>query len=132
MASLVRRILISLVVLALVPPAISWASTTKYPTVFTSFKLKTTSSKRTFKGTIDSPKGKCVKNRKVKVIRTHNGNQHNLGTDKTGNGGKFAIEVPRSEVKNGKYFAKVKKLKFDGGKKVCNSRESPSVKVSKS
>ncbi len=125
-----RNALVALVVAALAVPAIASASTTQYPTFFTSFKLKSTSSTRTFKGVIDSTKGKCVKKRKVKLIRTHNGNQHNLGTDKTGNGGKFAIEVPRSQVKNGKYFAKVKKLKFDSGKKVCKSRESGSIKIS--
>ena len=57
----------------------AWAATTKYPTIFTEFKLKTNSSGGKFKGQIDSTKSKCVNGRQVKLFRTHNGNQKKLG-----------------------------------------------------
>jgi hypothetical protein len=108
----------------------SAASTTNYATVFTSFKLKKDSSGGTFKGYIDSPKGKCVKSRTIKLIRKHNGNKDTQGSDKTGNGGKFAIELPKSQIKNGTYYAKAKKKTFDSGQKVCTAHESFSIKIS--
>lgn len=103
---------------------------TQYPTVFTKFKLEASSSSAKFKGQIDSPKGKCVKGRQVKLKRKHNGNTTTLGSDKTGDNGKFSIKLSTSKPKNGKYYAKVKNKKFDNDQKVCASTESGSIKVS--
>jgi len=128
--TLLRKLLVPLLLAALVVPAAARGSTTHYTTVFTAFKFKKGSSDSSFKGYIDSPKGKCVKDRKIKLVRKHNGNQDVLGSDKTGNGGKFAIELSNSQIKNGTYFAKAKEKDFDSGKKVCNSRKSFSIKVS--
>jgi hypothetical protein len=107
------------------------SSQTQFRTFFTSFKYERTSNgKREFKGTIDSQKSKCVKGRKVKVIRQHNGNKATLGSDDANSNGHFDVKLPSSKVKNGKYYAKVKKKSFDNGKKTCLSATSGSIKIS--
>jgi len=81
-------------------------------------------------GKLSSQKGKCIKGRKVKLIRKHSGSKVKLGTDKSNNDGKWKIKIPRDQLKNGKYDANVKKKKFDNGQKVCLSVTSPTIKVS--
>ena len=100
------------------------------PTFFTKFKLERNSSSSEFKGKIDSSKSKCVKGRKVKLIRKHNGNKKTLGDDKTNSKGKFNIKLSTGNPKNGKYYAKAKKKKFDSDQKICLSETSGSVKIS--
>ena len=107
------------------------SSQTQFGTHFTKFKLERTSSgKREFKGTIASSKSKCVKGRKVKLIRKHNDNKKTLGSDGTNSDGKFDIKLGSGKLKNGKYYAKVKKKNFDNGKKTCLSATSGSIKIS--
>ncbi len=107
------------------------SSQTQFNTFFTSFKYERTSNgKREFKGTIDSQKSKCVNGRKVKVIRQHNGDKKTLGSDDANSNGHFDIKLPSSDVKNGKYYAKVKKKNFDNGEKTCLSATSGSIKIS--
>jgi len=118
----------AIALLAMVASA-ALAATTKYPTVYTAFKLKTSSSGGTFKGQIGSTKGKCVNKRQVKLFRKHNGNKKKLGGDKTNSKGKFSIAIS-GKLKNGSYYSKVSKKKFDNGKKVCEDRTSPKIKVS--
>jgi hypothetical protein len=107
----------------------AWAATTKYPTVFTEFKLKAGSSGGKFNGQIDSTKGKCVNKRQVKLFRKHNGNKKKLGGDKTNSKGKFSIDIS-GKLKNGSYYSKVSKKDFDSGKKVCEDRTSGTIKIS--
>jgi hypothetical protein len=107
----------------------AWAATTKYPTIFTEFKLKTSSSGGKFEGQIDSTKSKCVNGRHVKLFRKHNGNKKKLGGDKTNSKGKFSIDIS-GKLKNGSYYSKVSKKDFDGGKKVCQDRTSGKIKIS--
>ena len=107
----------------------AWAATTKYPTIFTEFKLQAGSSGGKFKGQIDSTKSKCVNGRQVKLFRKHNGNQKKLGGDKTDSKGKFSIDIS-GKLKNGSYYSKVSKKDFDSGKKVCKSVESGKIKIS--
>jgi 5-hydroxyisourate hydrolase-like protein (transthyretin family) len=107
----------------------AWAAVTKYPTVFTEFKLKTSSSGGKFKGQIDSTKGKCVNKRQVKLFRKHNGNKKKLGSDKTNSKGKFSIDIS-GKLKNGTYYSKVSQKDFDSGKKICEDRTSPTIKIS--
>ena len=107
----------------------AWAATTKYPTIFTEFKLKTSSSGGKFKGQIDSTKSKCVNGRQVKLFRKHNGNQKKLGSDKTDSKGKFSIDIS-GKLKNGSYYSKVSKKDFDNGKKVCEDVTSGKIKIS--
>ena len=125
------RLIAALAALALLATAATaaLAATTKYPTVYTAFKLKTSSSGGKFKGQIDSTKGKCVNERQVKLFRKHNGNKKKLGSDKTNSKGKFSIGIS-GKIKNGSYYSKVSKKKFDNGKKVCEDRTSPKIKIS--
>lgn len=111
--------------------SIAAASQTQFATFFTKFKVERTSSgKREFKGTIDSSKGKCVKGRKVKLIRQHNGNKTTLASDDANSNGNFDMKLSNGKVKNGKYYAKVKKKGFDNGTKTCLSATSGSIKIS--
>ena len=103
---------------------------TQFPTFFTKFKLERNSSSSEFKGKIDSSKSKCVKGRKVKLIRKHNGNKKTLGDDKTNSKGKFNIKLSTGNPKNGKYYAKAKKKTFESGQKTCLSETSGSIKIS--
>jgi hypothetical protein len=116
------------VALAALSVSLAWAAT-NYPTVFTKFQLEASSSGGKFKGKIDSTKGKCVNGREAKLFRKHNGNKTKLGSDKTNDKGKFGIEVS-GKLKNGSYYAKVKKKDFDSGKKVCLDVESGKIKIS--
>jgi hypothetical protein len=102
----------------------------QFPTVFTKFKLERSSSSSEFKGKIDSSKSKCVKGRKVKLIRKHNGNKKTLGDDKTNSKGKFDIKLSTGNPKNGQYYAKAKKKEFDNGQKICLSVTSRTIKIS--
>lgn len=120
-------LLLAVSVLALGAGA-AWAAT-KYPTVFTEFKLKTSSSGGKFKGQIDSTKGKCVNKRQVKLFRKHNGNKKKLGGDKTDDKGNFSIDIS-GKLKDGSYYAKVSKKDFDNGKKVCEDVTSGKIKLS--
>jgi 5-hydroxyisourate hydrolase-like protein (transthyretin family) len=105
-------------------------SQTQFPTFFTKFKYEKSSSSREFKGTIDSSKSTCVKGRKVKLIRKHNGNKKTLGADKTNSDGKFDIKLSNGQAKNGKYYAKATAKDFASGKKTCLSATSGSIKIS--
>jgi hypothetical protein len=109
-------------------PAAPAPAATQYPTVFTKFKYKLEDGKATFKGTIDSPKGGCVKDRKTVLYRQHNGNTDKVGGDHTNNKGKFEIDLGNAAPGNGKYHAKVKQSKL--GDNTCLARTSGSVKVS--
>ncbi len=120
--------IVAVALLAVVATA-AWAAKTKYPTVFTEFKLKAGSSGGKFKGQIDSTKGKCVSKRQVKLFRKHNGNKKKLGGDKTNGKGKFSIDIS-GKLKNGSYYAKVSKKDFDSGKKVCEDVTSGKIKIS--
>ena len=107
------------------------SSQTQFNTFFTKFKLERTSSgNREFKGAITSSKSNCVKGRKVKVIRKHNGNKKTLASDKTNDKGHFDVKLGSGKLKNGKYYAKATKKTFDNGKKTCLSATSGSIKVS--
>jgi hypothetical protein len=109
----------------------AWA-TVEYQTVFKEFTIEGESGGGEVKGKIDSTKGKCVKNRKVKVFRKQSGNKSKLGSDKTNDKGKFGIGLP--SLKNGKYFAEVKEKDLadtsSGEARVCLSRNSGKVTIS--
>lgn len=119
-----------LVVGILVIGASAAIAQTQFPTHFTKFKLELNSSSSEFKGKIDSSKSKCVKGRKVKLIRKHNGNKKTLGDGKTNKKGKFDIKLSTGHPKNGQYYARVKKKKFDNGEKICLSVNSRTIKIS--
>jgi hypothetical protein len=113
-------------------PGIASAGTTQYPTVFTKFKYKVKSGAAEFKGQIDSSKGGCIGDRKVRLYRKKSGNTDKVGGDRTNNDGKFEIDLGKAPPKNGKYYAEVKQAKIgsSGNKKTCLGRTSGSVKIS--
>jgi hypothetical protein len=104
------------------------ASQTQFATFFTKFNLAPSSHEA--KGRIGSSKGKCVKGRKVKLIRQHHGNKTTLGADHANRKGHFDIRFSGGKVKNGKYYAKAPKKNFDNGTKTCLSATSGSVRIS--
>jgi 5-hydroxyisourate hydrolase-like protein (transthyretin family) len=107
----------------------AYADNATFPTEFTEYRHERSSDKNTFSGRIDSTKGSCLKGRKVELIRKHSGNQTTLGKDTTTGNGKFKIDLPNSEVKDGTYYAKAKQKKFNDGDK-CLEGQSGTIKVS--
>ncbi len=110
----------------------AFAATTQYPTVFTKFKYKLDGGVATFKGDINSSKGGCVPDRKVKLYRKKNGNTKKLGGDHTNNKGKFEIDLGNGPPSDGKYYATIKQTNIgsSSNKKICLARTSGSVKLS--
>ena len=108
------------------------AGTTKYPTEFTSFGLSLSTSGGTFSGKLGSPKKRCVKKRKVTLVRKKSGKSHKVGSDKTNEKGKFKIRLSVSELEDGTYLAKAPKKKYEknGNKTVCLRAKSGTVTVS--
>jgi hypothetical protein len=100
--------------------------------VFTKFKYKLENGVATFKGEIDSAKGGCVPDRKVKLYRQKSGNTDKVGGDHTNNKGKFEIDLGSGPPKTGKYYATIKQAKIgsSSNKKTCLGRTSGSVKIS--
>lgn len=113
-------------------PGIASAGTAQYPTVFTEFKYKVKDGTAEFKGQIDSSKGGCVGDRKVRLYRKKSGKTDKVGGDRTNNNGKFEIDLGEAPPKNGKYYAEIKQTKIgsSGNKKTCLGRTSGSVKIS--
>jgi len=98
-------------------------STTDYPTFFVKFRF----SSGQFSGKIDSSKGKCVKDRKIVLLRKKNGDKKKLGSDKTNDKGKFKIGTG-GNPKNGKYFAKADAENV--GSDTCGGEKSAKVEIS--
>jgi hypothetical protein len=115
-----RRTLAGLAALAALAAASgpAAAGTGKAPTFFTQFNLDGAS----FKGKIDSSKGKCFKDRKIILVRKRGGDKKRPGADKTNDKGKFKIRVG-DDPKNGKYFAQAK----DTG--ACHGEKSVRIEV---
>jgi hypothetical protein len=124
----------ALVVVSLVAlgAGVASATTIKYDTAFKKFEFQSDASGGEFKGKLASRKGACIKQRKVKLIRKHSGNEQKLGSDKTNGKGKWDIDLSTGQLKNGKYFAEVTKkdLGGDGEKEVCLADKSGKIEVS--
>jgi|RhiMetdeSRZDD1v2_1073273.scaffolds.fasta_scaffold2252495_2 hypothetical protein len=121
-----------IVVVALGLTAVSAAlGASQYPTVFTKFKYELSGGEAEFIGKIDSSKGACVSDRKVKLFRKHNGEEQKLGGDHTNGKGKFVIDLGSGAPKQGSYHAEVKQAKVGGqNQNTCLARSSPTVKLS--
>jgi hypothetical protein len=118
---------------ALAPGAIaSGTGQTQYPTSFTKFEYEVDSGEAKFKGKIDSEKGGCVSDRKVKLYRKKNGDDKKLGGDETNGKGKFSIDVGSAPPKDGTYYAEVKQATIGGSgdEKTCLAKTSGSIKLS--
>lgn len=117
---------------ALIGPGLALGGGKQYPTFFTAFKYKLDDGKAEFKGTVDSTKGGCVSGRKVVLYRKHSGKTKKVGGDRTGDKGKFTINLGSGPAQNGTYQAKVNKTKIgkSGNKNTCLSRTSGTIKRS--
>ena len=82
-----------------------------------------------FFGRVDSDKKKCEKNRLVKVKKTGSGNT--VAKDRTDGSGNWRKKHGKN-LKDGRYFAKVKKKQFTNSKGrliICRGAKSPSFGV---
>ena len=104
--------------------------TTRHPTRFTRFKFIAKASGGKFKGRIASDTRKCVRGRRVKLIRSRHGSRHEVGQDRTSRRGSFAIRLSGSQAKRGGYYARVTKRKVASGHVVCGSARSTSIRIS--
>ena len=128
-----RATLAALAVGALAAPAaLAGLQQEQFPTQFTKYEYKVSNGEATFKGKIDSADSGCVKGRKVKLIRKHNGNEKKLGDDKADSKGKFSIDGGSFPPKDGKYYAEVKEITIGSGENeaICLAKTSASIKLS--
>jgi hypothetical protein len=123
---------LAMTAIVVIGPGIAAAGGTQYPTVFTKFKYKVKNGAAEFKGQIDSSKGGCVGDRKVRLYRKKSGNTAKLGGDHTSSNGKFEIDLGATPPQDGKYYAEIKQAKIgaSGNRKTCLGRTSGSVKLS--
>ena len=120
------------IAVAVAVPSGAFAGGKQYPTVYTEFKYKLKNGDSSFKGQITSPKGNCIKDRKVILYLKKNGDKKKLGGDHTNNKGKFDIDLGKANPKKGTYFSQVNQTKIgnSGNKNICLETKSGSVKVS--
>ena len=123
-----RRLLVVSLLTALLVPAVALAGGQQFPTFFASLKFKASASQVIFKGTLGSPEEKCIKGRKAKLIRKHNGNKKTLASDESDGNGKFKLEVENPPVE-GKFYGLIKQKKLNDGS-VCLEKETASLTIS--
>jgi hypothetical protein len=112
------------------PPRSDRRGGKSYPTTFTKFKYEVSNGKAKFEGKIDSSKGNCVPDRKVKLFRKKSGDTKKLGDDSTSGKGKFSIGLGDAPPKDGKYYAEVKEATVGDNDNTCLSKTSPTLKLS--
>ena len=87
-----RRLLLVITATALSIPALAGAGgTQQIATFFTAKTFKASASKVVFKGTLGSLEEKCIKGRKAKLIRKHDGDKKALASDESDSDGKFKL-----------------------------------------
>ena len=124
-----RRSLSLLVPAALLTPALALGGGPQQaPTVFTALKFKASASKVVFKGTLGSPEEKCIKGRKAKLIRKHNGNKKTLAKDQSDSAGDFKLKVEDPPTQ-GKFYGLIKQAKLNNGV-VCLEKQTASLTIS--
>jgi hypothetical protein len=98
MITMRRALIISLAIAALVAVPASGAA---------SFKTKVIVSLKfpAWHGKLASPKGACVRDRKVKLFRVRSGPDKLLGTDRSEDNGKWSIPIGK-RLTSGGYYAK--------------------------
>jgi hypothetical protein len=95
-------------------------------TVDSEVKLKFNHSEFQFQGKVTSNKGKCVRNRLVRVYRKEDGNDPLIGGKKTDSGGKFKIGGFGSVEGNTPYYAIAEKKVTD--QFTCKEAKSPNIR----
>ena len=123
-----RRAMLALALSVLLVPALAFAGGPQFPTVFTSLTFKASSSKVVFKGTLASAEEKCIKGRKAKLIRKHNGDKKALASDQSDGDGKFKLKVENPPVE-GKFYGLIKQKKLNDGS-VCLEKKTASLTIS--
>jgi hypothetical protein len=126
-----RRLVLTAVVAAALTPALALAGgQQQFPTQFQQLKFKASVSKIVFSGTLASAEDSCLKGRKAKLIRKHNGNTKTLASDKSDKHGDFKMEVTDPPVQ-GKFYGKIKQktIGSGAGKIICLERETASVTI---
>jgi len=123
-----RRSLVALLLVALIVPALALASGPQFPTFFTSKTFKASASKLVFKGTLGSPEEKCIKGRKAKLIRKHNGNKKTLASDESDSSGDFKLKVENPPLE-GKFYGLIQQKKLNQGG-VCLEKQTGSLTIS--
>jgi hypothetical protein len=124
-----RRCLLALALTALLAPALALGGGPQQaPTIFASLKFKANASKVVFSGTLGSPEEKCIKGRKAKLIRKHNGNKKTLASDQSDSKGKFKLKVEDPPVE-GKFYGLIKQKKLNSGV-VCLEKQTGSLTIS--
>jgi hypothetical protein len=110
-------------------PALGFAGgQQQFPTRFAELSFKASASKVVFKGTLASADEKCVKGRKVKLIRKHKGNTDTLASDESDSHGDFKVKVQDPPIE-GKFYGLIKQKKLNNGA-VCLERETASLTIS--
>lgn len=124
-----RRAALLLIPLSLAIPALALAAT-QFPTRFSKLELKGNSEKLVFSGTLASGEEKCIKGRKAKLLRKHNGKTKTLGSDESDKGGDFKIKVTDPPTE-GKFYGVIKQKTIGSGdsKIVCLERETGSISI---
>ena len=93
------------------------AAATKYPTSFKKFYGLKTSAE--VKGRIGSPKGKCVKQRKIRIFRKYKKGFRQTASGLTNSKGKFKVGLLGYVPPRLVLYLKVDKKKLNSGKTVC-------------
>jgi hypothetical protein len=102
----------------------------QFPTGFQSLTFKANSSKVVFKGTLGSPDEKCIKGRKAKLIRKHDGDKKTLASDESDSDGKFKLKVENPPLE-GKFYGLIKQKKLNDGT-ACLEKQTASLTISTS
>ena len=124
-----KRLLVVLAVAALVTPALALAGgAQQFPTFFTTKTFKVSASKAVFKGTLASPEEKCIKGRKAKLIRKHDGDKDTLASDESDSDGNFKLKVENPPLE-GKFYGLIKQKKLNSGA-VCLEKQTGSLTIS--
>ena len=124
-----RRAVIAVIVTAALVPAVALAGGQRqFPTVFSALTFKASASKVVFKGTLGSPEEKCIKGRKAKLIRKHNGDKKTLASDESDSDGDFKLKVEDPPVE-GKFYGLIKQKKLNDGD-VCLEKQTASLTIS--
>ena len=89
-------------------------------------KLKFNFNEFEFRGQVSSDKGKCVRNRLVRVYRKENGNDQLIGAGTTDSGGKYDVGGFGSVEGSTPHYAVA--VEKNTSEFTCNKAKSPNIK----
>jgi hypothetical protein len=95
------------------------------PSEFTrTLRIAYSERKDKFKGKLASQSPACLSEQKVRVFEKQKGKDPKLGSDTTGENGKYSLKEKSAD---GKFYAKVKQTSISGG--TCLAAKSETIKV---